>query len=112
MSAADFEIGQGDTDVPWTEPIFDEGGNPVDLTGVGTTVALHYRIDDESAPAVDVTGAVVGSVAPAAAQYLFQSSDTAVPGTYNANWRITLPSGERLTFPPDRHMTFTVLPAS
>ncbi|HVZ89618.1 MAG TPA: hypothetical protein VHG72_21835 [Polyangia bacterium] len=112
MAALDFSIGQGDQGVAWTVPLFDLAGNPIDPTG--GSVKLHYRIDDETADAVEVAGAVVVVTAgfPAEVQYVFQGSDTAAPGFYNADWLVTLASGEIVSYPAltgRQHMRFEVV---
>lgn len=98
MSDRDFTIGQGDTGVPWAVTVYDANGNPIDLTGA-TSVILHYRIEDWSSAAVEVAGTVVGVAPMTHAQRIFQGSDTATPGVYDAEWLITLLSGERITYP-------------
>jgi len=98
MGAPDFGIGQDDHGVPWDVPIFDIDGNRIDLTGA-TSVILHYRVNDQSAPAVEVTGSVIGTAPDTKARYVFQGSNTAAPATFDAEWLITLASGERITYP-------------
>ena len=81
-------------------PIYDRSGNQLDPTGA-TSVLLHYRIDDETAPAVEVVGTVVVVLAgtPAWVQYVFQGSDTANPGFYDAEFIVAQASGEVVTSP-------------
>lgn len=108
MAEYDFSIGQSDTGVRWAVPVFDSNGAPVDPTGA-TGVVLHFRIDDDSAEALTLTGAVVAQTAgPAFVARTFQAADLAVPGVYLAQWLITLLSGERLTYPSDRKMRVLV----
>lgn len=97
MSDRDFTIGQGDTGVPWDFTVYDRDGNVIDLTGA--TVILHYRIEDWSAPAVEVAGVVVGVTSQTQARRVFQGSDTATAGVFDAEALITLLSGERITYP-------------
>lgn len=111
LPGLDFSLGQGDSGVPWTVPLFDADGNPIDPTG--GSVVLHYRIFDDSAPAVEVVGAVVVVVAgePAQVRYVFQSSDTGTPALYNAVWIVTLASGEVVSYPSiagRSHMKFEI----
>lgn len=94
----DFTIGQGDHGGSWSVPVFDADGSRVDLTGA-TSVVLHYRVNDASAPAVEVTGAVTGVAPDTEASYAFQGSDTTTPGVFDAEWIITLASGRVLSYP-------------
>ncbi len=106
MASYDFTIGQSDQGVTWSVPVFDAHGVPVDPTG--GSVVLHFRIDDESAAALSLTGAVIAQTAgPAFVGYTFQAANLAIPGVYLAQWLITI-GGERLTYPTDRKMRVLV----
>lgn len=98
MGAHDFTIGQDDNNVPWDQPIVDKDGNTIDLTGA-TSVKLHYRIADASTAAVERVGAVTGVAPNTKARYIMLAADTVTPDVFDAEWLITLASGELVTFP-------------
>lgn len=89
LPAPDFELGQGDSNVPFAVPVFDQQGNPVTLPA-GTLVQFQYRIQTDQDAGVESAGKVTGS-APGLATYVFKASDTVTPGFYNARFIITLP---------------------
>lgn len=110
MTGVDLSFGQDDDKVLLAIPVYDVDGNRLDITGA--TVLLHYRIDDDSAPAVEHSGDVIGSAPLTEASYLFPAAETGTPGLYKANFLITLAGAtERLTYPPDRHLIVEILPA-
>jgi hypothetical protein len=112
MAEHDFTVGQADNNVPWDQAIVDANGNPIDLTGA-TSVVLHTRVADASAPAVDRVGSVTGVAPNTKARYLFLAADTATPDVFDAEWFITLANGELITFPAcagRAKQTFEVFP--
>lgn len=110
MSAPDFSLGEGDSGVAWTQSIYDEEANPIDPTG--GSVIVHYRIDDDSAPAVESAGAVVTVLAGTPAQVRFTFAPAPPAGVYWIVWIVTLASGEVVTWPAisgRKHQTFEVV---
>ena len=110
MSGIDFTLGEADTGVAWTQPIFDADGNPIDPTG--GSVQVHYRIADASAPAIEVAGSVVTPVAGEPAQIRFAFAPAPPAGVYWIVWIVTLASGEVVTWPAisgRKHQLFEVV---
>lgn len=107
MATFDFTVGKSDNNVVWSFPVFDAFDLPIDPTGA-TGVTIHFRIDDDSAAAADLTGAVFAQTAgPAFLGHTFQSAELAVPGVYLAQCFYTL-AGVRRTYPSDRKMRVLV----
>jgi hypothetical protein len=106
----DFSLGEGDTGVTWTQPIFDALGAPIDPTG--GSVLAHYRIQDASAAAIETAGSVVTVLAGAPAQIRLTFASTPPAGVYWITWTVTLASGEVVTWPAiagRHHQTFEVV---
>lgn len=109
----DFQIGQGDRNVPFAIPVFDQNGQPINLAGA--TVFFRYRTQTHEDAGVAASGKVTGA-APGMATYVFTSNDTATAGTYNASFFIVLPiadggvdgSQEALTYPQTRFLRIKV----
>lgn len=97
MSAPDFTLGEGDTGVSWTQPIFDKDGNPIDPAG--GSVIFHYRVEDASAAAVEAAGSIVTPVIGQPAQIRITFAAAPPAGTYWIVSIVTLASGEVVTWP-------------
>lgn len=110
MSAPDILFGAGDLApvVPYT--LRDRDGNPVDLTGA--TVVVRFRDKDQLAAETTETVAVAQTVDPATLGTIaWTPSAPAAAGEYNLNWIATLPGAKPETFPPDRYLWMSILPA-
>jgi hypothetical protein len=107
----DFRLGQNDDKVPWNQTITDAFGNAIDIFGA-TSVKLRFGPKNQTLPAADKTGAVIGSSPMTQAQYLFLAADTATPGNYSAEFHITLAGGERITWPVGRLATVEIVAQS
>ena len=113
----DFTLGQGDRNVPFAVPVFDENGQPISL--VGATISFRYRIQTQVDGGAQGAGAgKVTGPAPGLATYVFTANDTATPGTFNAEFTITLalPDGgvdgsqQTFSFPQSRYLRVVVRP--
>lgn len=107
---SDFTLGQGDTGVTWTQPIFDKDGNPINPAG--GSVLVHYRISDATAVAVEAAGSVVTPVVGEPAQIRFTFAPAPPVGVYWIVWIVTLASGAVVTWPQSggrRHQVFEVV---
>lgn len=115
LPGSDFQIGQGDRNVPFAIPVFDQNGQAVNLTGA--TVFFHYRTQTHNDAGVAASGRVTGA-APGMATYVFTANDTATPGTYNAEFTITLAipdggadgSAQTFSYPQGRYLRVVVRP--
>jgi hypothetical protein len=100
----DFSIGLGDTNVPWSFPVFDAFGNPFDPAG--GDVALHVRIDDDSAAAYDIAGTTFPqAVGPDWVGRVMQGADFATGGVFLVQAIIVIPPPPPDT-PPDTRVTY------
>lgn len=88
--ATDFTIKQGDTLPALNASLKDSSGNAVDLTGA----TILFRMRKVGAASLTVeAAAVVVSASGGTVRYNWQAGDTAVPGSYEAEFRCTLPAG-------------------
>ncbi len=99
---ADFKTVEGD-ERPFTFPLIEEDGTVVDLTG--ETILFRMRVIDETAAAIEITGAAVSPATTGIA--------SAVPagpaGTYHAEFVVGVPGDDR-TYPPDRPLLVVIRP--
>lgn len=93
-----FYISEDDR-LPKLDAILIDGrGDIVDLTGA--TVEFHMAT--QAGTNVITADADIVDEDNGHVQYDWQFGDTADPGTYNATFRVTFPSGLKQTFPNDR----------
>lgn len=93
-----FTIKRGDT-LPKISAVLSDKDGPVDLTGASVRLIVP-PIVDASATIVD---ADAGSV-----EYQWQAGDTETRGVYKAEFQVTFPSGDILTFPNDGFITVQI----
>lgn len=99
----DFVMKANDT-LPWIEATlgYEQGGVP-DLTQTGTVLSfIMRRFTADGALAADVAVNAPAEILDAATgrvRYRWKRSDTAVPGTYRAEWEVDYGDGLRQTFP-------------
>ena len=108
MSDFDFVIKKGDRLSVLTATLKDSAGNAVDLTGA--TVKLLMKEIGGAALKVNAAGTVdpdqvnnKGKVS-----YAWAAVDTDTPGTYEAEWEVTL-SGKQQSFPNDSYLVIRIL---
>ena len=94
-----FYIKEGAT-LPVLHATLSWTGSPSDLTNA-STVQLRLKRDGAPAEALK-TGAVVSASAKTI-KYVWQAGDTAVPGTYSAEWIITFNDGTVLIVPSNEN---------
>src|SRR6185369_14948670 len=97
---ADLTIKSGDTAPPVGAQLFYKDGSPLDLTGC--TVWFVMRKVGASVNAVN-SRANVKDPTSGYVSYDWQSTDTAVPGEYNAGWRIVFPDNTVRSVPSSGH---------
>lgn len=90
---------KGDRAPALTLQALDLAGDPLDLTGATSPVFL-MRLLGASANTVDRATATVVDAATGVVSYSFAAGDVDTPGTYRAEFEVTL-SGLPLTIPGD-----------
>lgn len=109
MSAPDIHFGAGDTAPVIIDKLYGSDGNPLDLSGVGTTVVIRYRDKDQLAPEVTETVAITQTADVATTgDIAWTPSGARAAGDFNSNWIVTLTGGLILTIPNDRYMWMLV----
>lgn len=98
--AFDFYLKRGDTG-PTISAVLSDPAGVVDLTGA--TVRFKMRLSDSGAIVVNAVATIV-SAAAGSVSYGWEAADTAVAGTYLAEWEVTFGNGEVITFPNDGHL--------
>lgn len=107
MATTEFTIKQGDTLPALNASLEDSSGNPVDLTGA----TILFRMRKVGAAALTVeAAAVIVSATGGTVRYNWQTGDTATPGSYEAEFRCTLPSGIE-TVPNANNIGIEVVPS-
>jgi hypothetical protein len=99
---------QGDL-LPQAESILLDGqGNPIDLPD-GSAVVFKMVLHGESEPLVGGPGIIVLPDAPedspdrGRVRFVWLQGHTSVPGTFDAEWRVTFPDSRSATFPNHRY---------
>jgi hypothetical protein len=103
--SADIIIRQNDTAPALTTFITDQNGSTLDLTGA--SVKFIMRSPTAIAPQVSATATITAPTA-GQVQYNWLAADTAVPGLYQAVFRVTLASGGTYTYPNDGYLDIWV----
>ena len=104
MAAYDFVIKQGDTLPVLAQTITDTTGTVVDLTG--STVNFVMRSLVASTASINASATVVSATA-GTVSFTFSAGQTAVAGTYMANFVVTK-SGTTLTYPTDGYLSIAI----
>src|SRR6266446_3088103 len=102
---ADFAIKQGDQLPSIEATLTGADGNIANLTDM--TVAFAMRSSDglvRRSGAAAIVNATVGQV-----RYDWQAGDTAVAGTYRAEFQIRQWDGKLMSFPNDRYLSVVVM---
>lgn len=111
MSSPDISFGAGDTTPTIARKLLDEDGNPIDLSGVGTSVAIRYRDKDQLTSEVTEAVAIAQTADVATiGDVIWTPGGARVAGDYNTNWIVTTAGGPR-TVPPGRYLWMQVQPA-
>lgn len=105
--ASDFSIRQGTLAPSLTATLLDGAGAPINLTDATGTFRMRSQVGGALAVdrAVIVVSALAGTV-----RVDWQAPDTAVPGTYNAEFLIVLGNGLTEAVPSREYLTVTVTP--
>lgn len=101
-----FYIKQGNTLPVYTDTLTDAFGNVVNLTGA--TVTFHMT-NMFAGNVVNSTASIINA-AQGQVSYTWQSGDTAIPGTYSAEWAVTFSGGAQQTFPLTSYRTISIMP--
>lgn len=90
-----FYIKQGVTTPAYTATIYDANGNILNLTGASVNFQMtnEYAGNVVNAPAT-ITNAALGQVS-----YSWASADTATPGLFSTEWKVTLSGGGTYIYP-------------
>lgn len=106
---SDFSIKKGNTLPRLKSTLRYNNGQPVVLTGA-QLLEFIYKPARSEAPAVVRTGTILNYL-QGEVEYEWTPADTAVPGNYVAEWRVTFAGGGQLSVPNDEtFITFTVNP--
>lgn len=96
----DFRAPQGGANIPWAQTITDAFSNPIDITGA--TVVFRWGPKNQTTPAADENGTVIGTSPQTQAQYVLTQADLANPaGNYSVQFEITK-AGETFVWPVNR----------
>lgn len=93
---ADFILTQNDTFPPIRGTCLDENGDPVNLTGA--SVRFIMQPQDSETDTVDAAG-VIADADAGIVYYDWQAADTAVAGSFFAEFEVTYSTGKVETFP-------------
>lgn len=105
---SDFTIKQSDTLPVLSATLKDAAGAAIDLTGA--TVTFRMRRRGRTGPLkIDAAATVVSALA-GTVQYAWASGDTDTPGSYDAEFRLTLPAGQE-TVPNGNNLDIEVVSA-
>jgi len=100
-----FNIKQNDTSPQITATLADGSGNAVDLTSA--SVRFHMKKIGATSATVDAAATIVnedtGSVT-----YVWQATDTAIAGSYLAEFEVTYTNGAVETFPNDTSIAVVI----
>lgn len=106
---ADFEAMQGDRLPAITSTLYDDDGNPVDLTDA--TVVFRMRPLEDAAFTVEGPGEVVTPAEAGRVRYWWDADDLDDAGIFLASWRVTFADGRTQTYPGDRQLVVAVGPS-
>src|ERR1035441_2282323 len=109
MARIDFMTKAGDTLPVLCASLTDATGTAIDLTDA-TGVSFDMALVGSSELTVNATADIVGPPANGDVQYAWQDGDTDIPGSYNASFVVTYPSGSQ-SFPSNSWLSILVQPA-
>lgn len=93
-----FFLKKGDTEPPIRRQIIQaSNGLPLDLTGA---TAKFIMQDEAGGPKINAPAVIEYPPSAGLVRYDWQAADTAAEGNFPAEFQITLPSGNKITFPP------------
>lgn len=98
VTAAPFAIRQGTTSPSLTATLTDGNGAPIDLTSM---VSVTFRMRRVVGGALVTGAAVVTSPSLGGVRYDWAAGDTAVAGTYKAEFLGTYANGKTTSIPSD-----------
>lgn len=93
-----FYIKEGDTARPVVVTLCDDTGAVQDLTGASVAFSMRLRgtaTKKVAAGSCNVASPATGGIV----RYDFQATDVDTPGTYEAEFVVTMPNGKVVTFP-------------
>lgn len=106
-----FTIKKGDTlpdiQASLTSGVSAGAQSPVDLT-TATSIILVLKSSQGGGAASRKTGSVVGTPTNGVVKYVWQVSDTATSGTFNAEWEVTFAAGKIQSFPNDSYFQIII----
>lgn len=103
---ADFHLKVGDREPDLVAKLLDGDGNAENLTGA--SVQFGMRLETSTAAKVDAA-ATVTDAADGIVTYSWAAADVDTPGRFDAEFVVTLPSGEEKTFPNDRYLDILII---
>lgn len=92
----DCIVKRNDTFPPILSTVSDDADAPVDVSGATVTFRM---VRDTGAVVIEAGEVTIISAANGQIGYQWASGDTAVPGWYRAEFRITFPSGRTMKAP-------------
>lgn len=102
---ADFTMKENDL-LPEIQYQLTDSAGPIDLTGA---TVLFIMSVDEGTPNKVAAAATIVTPSTGMVKYTWAGTDTDTPGTYHAEWEITI-SGKKITVPNDGHISIEILP--
>lgn len=97
MIGPTFYIKRGDLLPNVSTTITDSNGAPVDLTGA--SVVFIMRGPWDSTPTISAAASIINPATNGQVVYTWTGTQTATPGSYRAEFRVTFPSGAVQSFP-------------
>lgn len=102
---ADYTLKRFDTGPAITATLTDGSGNALNLTG--GSVNFVMRPMTAVAPTTNLAATIV-SASAGQVSYTPTSTDTGIAGIYQAEWHVTLSSGQKLTVPTDGYLEISI----
>jgi hypothetical protein len=109
MPDPDFTIKRNDR-LPTIIAILSDADGVIDLTNVGSDQVRFVMRGENTAAATVNAVASIDDADAGRVSYAWQEDDTATAGTYQAEWQVTFPTGERATFPNDHALRIVIVP--
>lgn len=101
-----FTLKQNDTSPAMTATLQDAAGAPVNLTGA--SVRFHTRRNGKAAATVDAAAVIVNAAA-GSVRYNWSPPDTAISGTYQAEFEVTYADGSIETYPNTGYIDVVII---
>lgn len=106
---SDFNLKVGDTSPALTITCTYSDGTVQDLTGATVTFAMRYA--NGMLKISDAAAAIPSPPTGGQAQYTWGGAgDTDTPGSFQAEFHVTLASGKKVTFPDGAYLEVEILP--